>query len=514
MTDITTLSRESSTRSPRTTVPSPPRRWLTRLALPIVIVLAVLALIGYAMRGVLLPAKAVEVVRAIAINSPTPSDGEPAALMAGPATVVAQAPGWIEPDPYPIYVSALADGVVAKVHVLEGEPVKAGQVLVELVEDDARLALEQARAELSLRQAALSAAQTDLDEPVALRRAQAVSRARLAEAEAALARLDAEVAKEEARLEELSAAYVRLTEVSAGSVSALQVDAAKYQAQSQRAVVKATEQRRPELEAAIDSARAELAAAKRDLELKTPLIKARDEAAASVQSAQVRVAEAQLRLDRMKLKSPADGIVMARLVAPGSKLMLGMDSPHSTHAIHLYQPEALQVRVDVPIVDAAVVGVGQRAVVMVDVLPDTEFAGVVTRLVHQADLAKNTVQCKVALDNPSPLLKPDMLARVKFLSTAGGLGSAGQSARASASGGAGPVLIQRRAVVNADDGAFVWWVSPTDSRLRRRAVTLGGDRGDGLVEVRDGLNPADVVVDRPDAALTEGQRVRYTLTAQ
>ena len=35
-----------------------------------------------------------------------------------------QAPGWIEPDPFPTAVTALADGVVARVLVLEGQSVE------------------------------------------------------------------------------------------------------------------------------------------------------------------------------------------------------------------------------------------------------------------------------------------------------------------------------------------------------------------------------------------------------
>ena len=34
--------------------------------------------------------------------------------------VVVQAPGWVEPEPFGVYASALADGVVKKVYVLEG----------------------------------------------------------------------------------------------------------------------------------------------------------------------------------------------------------------------------------------------------------------------------------------------------------------------------------------------------------------------------------------------------------
>jgi len=519
--DLKTLSRQPDKQAPEpgtdtpapaeARVPRPPRRWISRAALPAAIVLATLALLAYAAGDWLVPAQAVDVDRAIAVAAPASRDaaGEPTAA-SGPTGVVAQAPGWVEPDPYPIYVSALADGVVERIHVLEGEAVEAGQTLVELVDDDARLALAGARAQLQQREAVLAAAAADFEEPIALRRAAAVREAQLAEARAALVRLDAEIAREQARLAELDAAYQRLSRLTERSVSALQVEAAKYRAQSQRAVVKAVRQRRPQLEAAVEAAEAERDAAARDLQLKTQLRRARDEAAAAVASAKAAVAEAELRLERMTITAPRDGVVMERLVAPGAKLMLGMDDMHSAHAIHLYDPASLQVRVDVPLADAAAVGMGQHAKVIVDVLPDTEFEGVVTRVVHQADIAKNTVQFKVAIEDPSPLLKPDMLARVKFLGRADGPSPGGPTRDADAGQGGQAVVIARSAIVRVENEnePFVWWVSPTDARLHRRPVQLGRDHEQGKVVVRRGLNPGDVVVDQPAPDLKAGQRVR------
>ncbi len=508
--DLQTLSRNEGNLANHahdtTPLPPPRRRWATRVALPGSIALALLLLLVYAASDWLLFATEVNVVRATALaGQPQSNVGADGSQRTFSNTVVAQAPGWVEPDPYPIYITALADGVVKHVHVLEGETVKTGQVLVQLVDDDAKLALAAARAELNRRAASLAAAETDYKEPIALQRTEAVAAARHAEAQAALTRLDAEVAREQARLGELTVTYERLANLTARSVSALKVEAAKFQVESQRAVVNATQQRRPQLQAMIDAAKAEHAAAQRDLELKTELQRRRDEAAAAVEAARTAVAEAELRLERMTIQSPADGIVMERRVAPGSKLKLAIEGKHTAHPIHLYDPASLQVRVDVPLADAAAVGTDQRAIIVVDVLPDVEFDGVVTRLVHQADIAKNTVQFKVAISNPSPLLKPDMLARVKFLGRSSN--NTGNAASSAASGA--NVALPRSAIV-ADSHAdqFVWWVSPSGNRLQRRTVTVGRALDQDAVVIRRGLNPGDVVVNQPDDSLTEGQRVR------
>jgi HlyD family secretion protein len=52
-----------------------------------------------------------------------------------------QASGWIEPDPLPIKATALIDGVIETVHVLEGQAVKKGEPLATFIDEDFQLAL-------------------------------------------------------------------------------------------------------------------------------------------------------------------------------------------------------------------------------------------------------------------------------------------------------------------------------------------------------------------------------------
>ena len=51
--------------------------------------------------------------------------------------------------------------------------------------------------------------------------------------------------------------------------------------------------------------------------------------------------------------------------------------------VRLYDPARLQVRVDVPLVDAAKVGVGTAAQITTEALPNVVFRGSVTRVVHE-----------------------------------------------------------------------------------------------------------------------------------
>ncbi len=485
--------------SPRASVPPPRRRWVTRLILPVVILLFMAIMLGYSARHALWPAPGIDVVTVVAREQDA---AQPGVAADHTASVSVQAPGWLEPDPYPTYVTALTDGIIQRVLVLEGETIEAGQVVAEMVEDDARIALEAAQAELSRRKASLAAAQADWQHPIALQRAVAVNQALLAEARADEARLDAQITQQQAKLKELSAAYERVARLLPNAAAELEVEQAQFQLDAQRALVDATRKQRPLIDARVQRYVAEVTAAQADLELRIHERKRLDEATATVAAAAAAAADAELRLRRMKIVSPVAGVVMTRLVAPGSKIMLAMDSVHSAHVVHLYDPRKLQVRVDVPLADAAKVGVGQRARVVVDVLTEQQFAGQITRFVHQADISKNTVEVKVAIEDPSPLLKPDILTRVKFLAT-----------DPAAAGGAAPaagltVFVPRTAVRGDGREAHVWVVSAATSRLRKQNVTVGSPRDDDWLVVFSGLQPGDVLAADPSNEFVEGQRVQ------
>jgi RND family efflux transporter MFP subunit len=431
--------------------------------------------------------------------------------------VVVQAPGWVEADPFPTAVSALADGVVEDVLVLEGQRVHAGQVVARLVDEDARIALNHAEAILAERRAALAAAHAERDEarrnwehPIELTRALQTSEAQLAEKRATLERWPAELALTEAHAVYLKAEHDRVAPLYADAqANEIELIQAKQAYAAQLAAVEAERRRKPVLEAQIRALEAEVAAAEENLRLRIADTRAVAEAEAAVKRAEAAIAsaearrdEAALRLERMEVRASTGGIVMIRLVEPGSKLMLQGDVPRSAQVVRLYDPEKLQVRVDVPLVEAAKVGVGQQAEVIVDVLPDRVFRGHVTRLVHEADVQKNTLQVKVAIKAPSSEIKPEMLARARFL----GSPDAGQN---DAAGSAGQrVFVPRKSIVQRDDGSFVWLADQVDRVARLRRVTPGQVVVDDWIAISEGLQAGDrVVIDAP-TDLRDGQRIR------
>lgn len=428
--------------------------------------------------------------------------------------VTVQAPGWLEADPFFVAATALADGVVETVDVLEGETVEAGQVVATLVADDAAIELERAAAAHAVMVAAEAVARADLDaaeadwaNPVARERAVAVAEAAVAELEAELVRLPAQVSAASATLDGLREELERLeTALERSAANPIEVIVLRAGVAAQESKLESTRRMEAVLQARLNAAAAELAAARRDFELRTEERRAlaaaraaRDRAAAAAAEAAANLSEAQLRFDRMVIRAPITGVVQRRFKVPGDKVMFGMDSPHSAHVLHLYDPESIQVRVDVPLADAAHVFVGQVCEVVVEVLPDTTFGGTVTRVTHEADLQKNTLQVKVAVTDPSPLLRPEMLTRVRFVPRGG--------VAAPSSDDASTVRVPVECI--DPDGPRVVAVRDRRGGVGKAVfVPIEIDHEiDGYAHVRGALNGGDLLVVAPDA-LESGERLR------
>ncbi|UCF32961.1 MAG: efflux RND transporter periplasmic adaptor subunit, partial [Phycisphaerales bacterium] len=477
-----------------------------RIALPGAILLIASGLLVTAASDAFRPATMVRVVPVIV---KTDVEAQP------PGGVVLQAPGWVEADPFPTAVSALADGVVEEVLVLEGERIQAGQVVARLVAQDARIALEQADAELAERhadlaiaRAALEEAQRNWEHPIELSRQKQTAEAHLAEMRAELARWPSELAREEARSLYLTADYERIAPLQKnGQASDIELIQARQAHQAQQAEVDAVRGRKPILEARVWALEAEVRAVTDNLRLRIKDTRALAEAKAAVQRAEAAIAvararrdEAALRLERMHVRSPAGGVVMARLVEPGSKVMLNMDHPRSAQVVRLYDPNRLQVRVDIPLVDAAKVGVGQPAEVIVEVLPDKVFHGQVTRVVHEADVQKNTLQVKVAIEDPAPEIKPEMLGRARFLAVADSSTVDGRESNLR-------LFVPKSTVFERAGRSFVWLADHVEEVARLRAIKPGRLTLDDWMAVAEGLRPGDrVIIDAP-ADLEDGQRI-------
>ena len=218
--------------------PRPPRRWRQRWLVPGLLVAALLALLGPGILDAIAPLIEVEVVPCVA-----------RAGGAEVASVSFQATGWIEPDPFAIFVSALTDGVIAEVLVLEGERVERDQIVARLVRDDARIALDAANAEVALHDAEVGSSQAELAAARELLETLIVLRSGLEIASAGVRELDAEVARTSAVRDAAAATVLAQTEtlrrkrglVASGAVSALDVAVLEHHLEAERNVAAAAD---------------------------------------------------------------------------------------------------------------------------------------------------------------------------------------------------------------------------------------------------------------------------------
>lgn len=356
-----------------------------------------------------------------------------------PSGEIVQAPGWIEADPYDVAVPALENGVIRELRVLEGQRVEAGDVVASMIEDDALLAKDLASASLGNAEAALQAARANLEMEIA-------------------------------RGEEIRDAVERRETVSIkGAIAEGDLAQQRLKAQTQAA--------------AINSARAQVTRAQSEVAL-----------------AKAALARAQLALDRMRVVAPVSGVVLLRRVIPGQRVMLSADDPMAGVIVRLYDPARLQVRVDVPLADAAKVQVGDEAEITTETLPDRTFAGKVTRFVHEADIQKNTIQIKVAIVDPAPELKPEMLAKARIRT-----GARAQTTSTSPPGG--DLEVPRNGITDLrGTEAAAWVLDRATSTAVKRHIKLGSTHGD-RVRVLEGLRPGDRVILDPASDLREGVRV-------
>lgn len=478
MSPSSTSSLASLSREPSSTPVVVAKTWRDRAAtlLPWVLLSGFAALLLLLLGDRLVPAREVVLGRVIVIEGGAEVSAATTHADRENSAPLFQASGWVEPDPLPVKATALIDGVVREVHVLEGETVKKGQLLATLIDDDAVLNLRTAGSRLeSLR--ALTDAQKE--QPAIIR--------------SEIATLSREVEAAEARRAELEDQVKRFDAIAAngsGAVSEREISLARLQLATQQAEIAALGAREEEL---LGKLRLQEATT-RDFE-------------ARLAEAETEVDRRRLELERTRIVSPLDGVVLRLAAVPGQKRMLAMDDPDSSTIAVLYEPRHLQARIDVPLAEAAKLAVGQEVRLRASLFPDRVFRGVVTRIVGEADLQRNTLQTKVRIEDPDPRLRPEMLCRAEFLVPRATTETPGVTA-APVSGGI-RIYVPEKALTQVEGTrATVWKVDPSGGRLEPVVITLGEEKREDHRLTREGLRPGDRVVLEPAADLEPGERIR------
>ena len=483
-----------------------PRRrsaWISRYAIPGVIIIAFVALIGWASRDFFRTHRAVTVTSVVVTRAEIRQSGTP----------LFQAAGWIEPRPTPVNVAAMTEGVVQDLRVVGGQAIKAGEPIVQLVDTDARFALRDAEtikalreAELKGAQAELKAARTRFDKPVHLQ-------AQLAEAESLQARTQTELAKlpfqlrsANARLEFAKSNHEG-KQSAAGALSGRIVQQAESDFHSAEADVAEFERRKPNLEREVASLQRKTTALAEQLKLLIEESRQVEEAEAKLAAAEatlnqsrIGVERSQLALERTTVRSPINGVVLQVVAHPGSRVM-GLDSNatiSSSTVVTMYDPAQLQVRADVRLEDVSLVEIGQP-VEITTASSKEAIRGTVLRATSTANIQKNTLEVKVAIDNPPSTLRPEMLVSATFLAPV-------QATPQDSSQDAERLLVPKGLVDRTGSRPAIWIVD-AEGIARHKGVTLGKASTDQLVEIAEGLTLTDKLIVGGREGMREGEAV-------
>ncbi|MFH5806677.1 efflux RND transporter periplasmic adaptor subunit [Alienimonas sp. DA493] len=505
------LSRLAFDRPPAGRTEAPRRRqsrgrFVARTLLPALILGGFLAMTGWAARDLWRTATPVEVVPVVVRQAEVRRAGTP----------LFQAAGWVEPRPTPTYVSALSSGVVEELLVVAGQEVESGQVVARLVSTDAELAVRKAEADLSLAEAAVAAAEAERTAAKQVFETPLARRAALAEAEAAFAEVRGEVEALPARIA-AAEARLRFAEQSRdsrrgarGTVSNRQLQQSESDADRTAAELAELRSLQESLPDRLDALRRRRDALAEQMELRVEESNRLAAAVAEVRAAEARRRQAEvaleaarLRLDRMTLKAPADGRVLAVLAPPGS-FVTGQEAqsnPEGSAVVSLYDPAMLQVRADVRLEDVPRIVRGQPVTVETAAASEP-ISGRVLEATSAANVQKNTLEVKVALEDPPPAVRPEMLVKATFLAPPTDAEPVGEEKRER-------LLVPRRLVEGEGDAGAVW-LAAAEGVARRQPVTLGEAGTEELIEVTDGLRPTDKLIAAGREGLEDGDRIEIT----
>jgi Cu(I)/Ag(I) efflux system membrane fusion protein len=168
--------------------------------------------------------------------------------------------------------------------------------------------------------------------------------------------------------------------------------------------------------------------------------------------------------------SPRDGLILER------NAVEGMKAPAGQALFRIADISLVWVLADVPEHDLGGIKIGEVATIHVRSLPGRSLTGKVNLIYPQVNKETRTTRVRVELPNPDGELLPDMYADVEI-----------------ATGSTEPVLaVPHSAVIDSGTRQLVI-LDKGEGRFEPREVKLGV-RGEGLVEIREGVAEDDRIV--------------------
>lgn len=203
-------------------------------------------------------------------------------------------------------------------------------------------------------------------------------------------------------------------------------------------------------------------------------------AAAKVQAAKAEAAKASAMLSDAKIIAPFEGVIVARLVDPGTSVAPG------DRLVEIAEVATLRLIVDVPERDTGLVRPDAPVIVTVPSLGDRRIDAKVSRFAPSLDAATRTLRIEIDIANDGTLFA-GAEARVRFAAPSGKV-----------------LTIPDDALVVGAGGMFAFVAR--DGKAKRVAIQTGTDDG-ARIEVRQGLYPDDDVIIGGGGLLDDGAPV-------
>ncbi len=348
-------------------------------------------------------------------------------------------------SPHRVDIGAQITGTVARVPVAEGQSVAAGTLLIELLPNE--LLAAERQADIAVLQAQAKLRQlNEVQAPVA---EQAVRQAR-------------------ANLDNANAAYRRTQDLyKQGFIGQAVLD---------------------DIRKTAELADAQLHSAQKQLDTTTATGSDYAMAVTAVSQAKASAEAAHARTSYASIRSPVEGVLIARNVEVGDVVQPGK-------VLMTLSPKGkTQIVIAVDEKNLHLIALGQKALVSADAYPQQKFKAELVYINPGVNVQTGSVDVKLDVPQAPDVLRQDMTVSVDI-----------EVARRP------QALLLSTSAVHEADGNAPWVLRVEEGRAVKVPVTLGLRSG-GLAEVLEGLQAGDLVL--PGSALQPGQRVRAVAAAR
>jgi len=398
---------------------------------------------------------------------------ETAAATAGSMESILRISGTITPLRRSEIKSRIA-GTVQAVTVMEGDRVRAGQLLIQLDPRDLAAQVAQAEAAVLAARSRLSQAEAGIGFQSTATQTQ-IQQATLGLAQAREGMLQARASYENAK-RELDRAQTLFDK---GASSRQQLDGAQLQHDLARSRLEAAGQQ-------VEVARQALTLSRAGTAQDTIREEEKKAARAGLAQAQANLDYVRVQYNHCFIKAPIDGVVTAREVEPGETVGAGGGS----YLMEIADNSTVYLEGNIGEEELGNLCTGCKAQVRVDALPGKLFNGRVAALVPQADSRSRSFKVRINVPDPADILRSGMFARAELVTRV-----------------YKGILVARQQVVRSDQGPYVMLVKGGKAHKVPVKVLFSNEE---QAIISNGLNPGDQIVSRGQEMLEDGQAVHLT----